>query len=260
MINLFRQRLQLLSSKSKLFLLFFSDITMAMTAWIVFGPPLINYIGTEFSYPILNTINDQFFQFLIPAFCSIFFMWFFGFYKSLIRFFDSMDAILTALIGSLIFGFGWTLVYLAHLNFLESNIIFITFLQGIILSFLFYALINITRIIARILIYPNSKEENAIPVVIYGAGAAGKELMEAVQIDRTKSLVAFYDDSKNLKNRLINKVPIYGSQKKLAELKIKYPNLEVLLAIPSLDQNERKDVISRLEELKISARLVPEVH
>ena len=260
MINLMRQRLQLLSSKSKLFLLFFSDILMAMTAWVVFGPPLINYIGTEFSYPILKTIYDQFFQFLIPALCSIFFMWFFGFYRSLIRFFDSMDAILTALIGSLIFGFGWALIYLSQLNFSDSNIIFIAFLQGIILSFLFYALINIIRIIARILIYPNSNEENAIPVVIYGAGAAGKELMEAVQIDKSKNLIAFYDDSNDLKNRLINKVPIYGSQKKLAELKTKYPNLEVLLAIPSLDQNERKDVISKLEELKISVRTVPAFH
>ena len=255
-----RQRLQLLSSKSKLFLLFFSDILMAMTAWVVFGPPLINYIGTEFSYPILKTIYDQFLQFLIPALCSIFFMWFFGFYRSLIRFFDSMDAILTALIGSLIFGFGWALIYLSQLNFSDSNIIFIAFLQGIILSFLFYALINIIRIIARILIYPNSNEENAIPVVIYGAGAAGKELMEAVQIDKSKNLIAFYDDSYDLKNRLINKVPIYGSQKKLAELKTKYPNLEVLLAIPSLDQNERKDVISKLEELKISVRTVPAFH
>ena len=260
MINLMRQRLQLLSSKSKLFLLFFSDILMAMTAWVVFGPPLINYIGTEFSYPILKTIYDQFLQFLIPALCSIFFMWFFGFYRSLIRFFDSMDAILTALIGSLIFGFGWALIYLSQLNFSDSNIIFIAFLQGIILSFLFYALINIIRIIARILIYPNSNEENAIPVVIYGAGAAGKELMEAVQIDKSKNLIAFYDDSNDLKNRLINKVPIYGSQKKLAELKTKYPNLEVLLAIPSLDQNERKDVISKLEELKISVRTVPAFH
>ena len=260
MINLMRQRLQLLSSKSKLFLLFFSDILMAMTAWVVFGPPLINYIGTEFSYPILKTIYDQFLQFLIPALCSIFFMWFFGFYRSLIRFFDSMDAILTALIGSLIFGFGWALIYLSQLNFSDSNIIFIAFLQGIILSFLFYALINIIRIIARILIYPNSNEENAIPVVIYGAGAAGKELMEAVQIDKSKNLIAFYDDSYDLKNRLINKVPIYGSQKKLAELKTKYPNLEVLLAIPSLDQNERKDVISKLEELKISVRTVPAFH
>ena len=260
MINLMRQRLQLLSSKSKLFLLFFSDILMAMTAWVVFGPPLINYIGTEFSYPILKTIYDQFFQFLIPALCSIFFMWFFGFYRSLIRFFDSMDAILTALIGSLIFGFGWALIYLSQLNFSDSNIIFIAFLQGIILSFLFYALINIIRIIARILIYPNSNEENAIPVVIYGAGAAGKELMEAVQIDKSKNLIAFYDDSNDLKNRLINKVPIYGSQKKLVELKTKYTNLEVLLAIPSLDQNERKDVISKLEELKISVRTVPAFH
>ena len=260
MINLMRQRLQLLSSKSKLFLLFFSDILMAMTAWVVFGPPLINYIGTEFSYPILKTIYDQFLQFLIPALCSIFFMWFFGFYRSLIRFFDSMDAILTALIGSLIFGFGWALIYLSQLNFSDSNIIFIAFLQGIILSFLFYALINIIRIIARILIYPNSNEENAIPVVIYGAGAAGKELMEAVQIDKSKNLIAFYDDSNDLKNRLINKVPIYGSQKKLVELKTKYPNLEVLLAIPSLDQNERKDVISKLEELKISVRTVPAFH
>ena len=260
MINLMRQRLQLLTSKSKLFLLFFSDILMAMTAWVVFGPPLINYIGTEFSYPILKTIYDQFLQFLIPALCSIFFMWFFGFYRSLIRFFDSMDAILTALIGSLIFGFGWALIYLSQLNFSDSNIIFIAFLQGIILSFLFYALINIIRIIARILIYPNSNEENAIPVVIYGAGAAGKELMEAVQIDKSKNLIAFYDDSYDLKNRLINKVPIYGSQKKLAELKTKYPNLEVLLAIPSLDQNERKDVISKLEELKISVRTVPAFH
>ena len=260
MINLMRQRLRLLSSKSKLLLLIFSDILMAMTAWVVFGPPLINYIGTEFSYPILNTIYDQFFQFLIPALCSIFFMWFFGFYRSLIRFFDSMDAILTALIGSLIFGFGWALIYLSQLNFSDSNIIFIAFLQGIILSFLFYALINIIRIIARILIYPNSNEENAIPVVIYGAGAAGKELMEAVQIDKSKNLIAFYDDSYDLKNRLINKVPIYGSQKKLAELKTKYPNLEVLLAIPSLDQNQRKDVISKLEELKISVRTVPAFH
>ena len=260
MISLIRRRLQLLSSKSKLIILIFSDIMMALSAWIIFGPPLINYIGTEFKYSILDTIFDQFFQFFIPVLSAIIFMWFFGFYRSLIRFFNSTDAILTALVGSLIFGFGWAIIYLSAINLSDSNIVFITFLQGIILSFLFYALINISRIIARILIYPNSKEENAIPVVIYGAGAAGKELMEAVQIDKSKDLIAFYDDSNNLKNRLINNVPIYGAPKKLKELKIKHPNLEVLLAIPSLDHNKRKEVISRLEELKISVRSVPAFH
>ena len=48
--------------------------------------------------------------------------------------------------------------------------------------------------------------------------------------------------------------------KKLQELKFKYPNLEVLLAILSLDNNKRKDVISKLEELKISVRTVPAFH
>jgi FlaA1/EpsC-like NDP-sugar epimerase len=260
MINIIRHRLQILSAKSKLVLLMLSDMTMAMIAWVVFGPPLINFIATEFKYSILSTIFNQFFQFLIPALSALFFMWFFGFYRSLIRFFDSMDAIFVAIIGSLIFGFGWALIYLGQINITDSSIIFISFLQGIILSFLFYALINISRIIAKILIYPKSIEENAIPVVIYGAGAAGKELMEAVQIDKNKNLIAFYDDSRDLKNRLINNVPIYGAQKKLQELKFKYPNLEVLLAIPSLDNNKRKDVISKLEELKISVRTVPAFH
>ena len=125
---------------------------------------------------------------------------------------------------------------------------------------MFYALINITRIIAKILIYPKPIEENAIPVVIYGAGAAGKELMESVQIDKTKNLVAFYDDSKNLRDRSINNIPIYGAPEKLKDLKDKYSNLEVLLAIPSLDHNQRKDVISKLEELRISVRTVPAFH
>ena len=60
-----------------------------------------------------------------------------------------MDAIFVAIIGSLIFGFGWALIYLGQINITDSSIIFISFLQGIILSFLFYALINISRIIAK---------------------------------------------------------------------------------------------------------------
>ena len=76
MINIIRHRLQILSAKSKLVLLMLSDMTMAMIAWVVFGPPLINFIATEFKYSILSTIFNQFFQFLIPALSALFFMWF----------------------------------------------------------------------------------------------------------------------------------------------------------------------------------------
>lgn len=255
-----RRKLSGLSRKPKILLLFFSDVLMGCLAWIIFGPPLVNAVATEFTISLISTILNQFHHFFVPAVISITFMYFFGFYRSLIRFFDSMDSIVTSMIGSIIFGFGWSLIYLSQLPLNSSNIVFITFLQGFILSVMFYALINVTRILARIIIYPNIRDENALPIVIYGAGAAGKELMEAIQIDRSKILLAFFDDSKDLIGRSINNTPIYGSLSKLRDLKNQYENIEVLLAIPSLSLNERRKVIARLEELKISVRTVPAFH
>ena len=76
--------------------------------------------------------------------------------------------------------------------------------------------------------------------------------MQAILLDRTKNLVAFFDDSRDLKNRLINNIPIYGSIEKLKSLRDNNNDLEVLLAIPSLESEKRRDVIAKLEKLKIS--------
>ena len=70
--------------------------------------------------------------------------------------------------------------------------------------------------------------------------------MEAVLID--KSIInCFFDDSKDLKDRTINNIPIYGSFAKLEELKKQYSNLEVLLAIPSLGLDRRREVFQDLK-------------
>lgn len=246
--------------KTKLTFLLLSDFLMGLIAWIIFGPPLVNAVATEFEITILDTFLNQFSHYFIPTFLAVLFMYAFGFYRSLIRFYDSMDAIKISIIGSLIFGFGWSFIYSSQLTVGTANIAFITFLQGFVLSVMFYALINVTRILARIIIYPDIRDENALPIVIYGAGAAGKELMEAVLIDKSKQLIAFFDDSKNLKDRSINNIPIYGSLSKLEGLKKEFPNIEVLLAIPSLGLEKRRNVISKLERLKISVRTVPAFH
>jgi FlaA1/EpsC-like NDP-sugar epimerase len=101
---------------------------------------------------------------------------------------------------------------------------------------------------------------DAVPIVIYGAGSAGQELCQAILMDKSKKLIAFYDDSKNLKDRSKNGIPIYGSLDNLKKLKKDYQNIEVLLAIPSLDIKKRRKVISKLEELKIAVRTVPALH
>ena len=186
-----RNKFSNLGRKTKLLILFFSDILMGFVAWTVFGPPLINAVGTDFEISIWDTISGQFFQFIFPVSIAIIFMYLFGFYRSLIRFFDSMDSLVTSITGSLIFGFSWAFIFLNQLSISASNIFFVTMMQGFVLSVIFYALIHVTRIVARIILYPETIDENAMPIVIYGAGASGKELMEAIQIDKSKNLIAF---------------------------------------------------------------------
>ena len=56
------------------------------------------------------------------------------------------------------------------------------------------------------------------------------------------------------------KFPIYWSLNNLKKLKKYYLKIEVLLAIPSLDITKRRNVLSKLEELKISVRTVSTLH
>ena len=41
-------------------------------------------------------------------------------------------------------------------------------------------------------------------IVIYGAGESGNELFQSILLDPSKRLLAFFDDSNNLKNLQIN--------------------------------------------------------
>ena len=88
----------------------------------------------------------------------------------------------------------------------------------------------------------------------------GNELLQSILLDPSKKILAFFDDSKNLKNRQINNIPILGSFKQLTELKKKFDDLEVLLAIPSIQTEQRREIISRLEKIKVAVRTVPSFH
>ncbi len=252
-------KLTTLKKPQKLLLLFFSDFLLAFVSWFTFGPPLTTSIATSFDIRPLEYVFSNWLQFLLPALITISTLYFFGFYKTLIRFFDPVDSIGTTSFASFIFGSVWAFLYI-YLNPIAYDFLFVIFLQGMVLSAVFLTLINLSRVVAKSVLQPIDSLSDAIPVVIYGAGSAGQELSQAILMDRSKKLIAFYDDSKNLKDRSKNGIPIYGSLDNLKTLKQDYQNLEVLLAIPSLDITKRRRVISKLEELKISVRTVPALH
>ena len=129
------------------------------------------------------------------------------------------------------------------------------------LSVVLFSFISSSRIFGKYVLFSlKNVQDNAEPIIIYGAGSAGKELFEALQFDNSKKILGFFDDSTELKDRSINKVPIYTNFKKLQKLKDSFRSLTVLLAIPSLDLAARREIITKLEELKIAVRTVPAFH
>ena len=58
----------------------------------------------------------------------------------------------------------------------------------------------------------------------------------------------------------INNIKIYGKNADIKMLKEKYKDLDIYLAIPSLSINERRKIISSLEEFKVAVRSIPSLH
>ena len=91
-------------------------------------------------------------------------------------------------------------------------------------------------------------------VVIYGAGAAGAQLISSIKTVGNYKIIFIIDDNKELWNRDINGIKIF-SPKKIKEKKIDIDY--VLFAIPSLPLYKRKQIIYEIQNLGIPILQVP---
>ena len=253
-------KLQNLNRKSKLFVIMCNDFFLGLICWLVFGPPMATYIASEFSTGIFDILFREWKSFIVPIMTAMIYLYVVGFYKSLIKFFDSKDSIFISLVGSLIFGGSWALLHVYQFQIISTSFLSIAVLQGFLLAAVFYAFLNLSRDVAKYLLYAENNNTDAKPIVIYGAGASGNELFQATLLDPTKKLLAFYDESKDLQDRQINNVPILGSFSKLKKLKDQFRDLEVWLAMPSIHTEKRREIITKLEKIKVSVRTVPSFH
>ena len=249
-----------LSRRKKLFVLVIADLCIAFFCWVVFGPPLSLLIATNFQTSLLGLIYTNYISFLVPFSLAFFYLYLSGFYRSLMKFFDSKDSIFRAMIGAFIFGFSWGGVYLAQYEVIRTDYLTTVLLQSLLLSSVLYAFLQISRDFARLIIYPSKEKLNARPVLIYGAGAAGNELYQSIKNNPKIRIIGFYDNSFKLKGADINNIKIYGKPKQIKKLSEKYRGLEIYLAIPSLDIHERRKIISSLEKFKVAVRSMPALH
>jgi UDP-N-acetylglucosamine 4,6-dehydratase len=258
--NTLRNTLKNLTRRDKLILLIFTDCLIAFLCWVVFGPPFSFMIASNFESSLYKIIQSNIFSFIVPfLFTFSYFLWS-GFYRSLMKFFDSKDSIFRALIGSLIFGIFWGASYLSQYEIIRTDFLYTVILQAFLLSAVFYAFLQISRDIAQLIIYPKNERFNGKPVLIYGAGSAGNELYQAIKVNSAVRVIGFYDNSPTLSGAEINNIKIFSKQKHIKKLSEKYPGMEIYLAIPSLSTKERRKIISGLEGYKIAIRSMPALH
>lgn len=93
-------------------------------------------------------------------------------------------------------------------------------------------------------------------VIIYGAGAAGRQLLATLEHGGDYAPVAFVDDATELQGRDISGVRIFPPSR-LQRLIDEHGVESVLLAIPSATRRQRRDILERLEPHCLRVQTIP---
>ena len=248
------------SKPKKILILIIVDFLLAFMCWVIFGPPFSAILEAGFNIRMIDVLIQNQLNFIFPSLLTVTYFYFSGFYRSSIRFSDSRDLISRSLKGSFVFGLTWGGVYLFEHEIIRNGYLLTVFFKSLLISFVFYGSLQISRDMARLMIYQYRERKYGKPVLIYGAGSAGNELFHAIKNNKDINVIGFFDNASSLNGSDINNIKIYGKNKHIKKLSDKHKDLEIYLAIPSLSISERRSIISSLEKYKVAVRSIPALH
>lgn len=181
----------------------------------------------------------------------------FGLYRAIIRYLG-MQAIWTIVQAILLY----TIVF--------AVVVLISNIQGVprtmygIQFLLLLMLVGGSRLMARWWIHHTQNGFNQLarnkktvpPVIIYGAGASGIQLVAALKQSYQYRPVAFIDDAVEFHKQQINGLTVYPFTQ-LSYVIEKYTAADLLLAIPSASRSCRSKLIRLLEPYPLHVRTLP---
>lgn len=95
-----------------------------------------------------------------------------------------------------------------------------------------------------------------LPVLIYGAGDVGQQLMRALEQSREYKPVAFVDDDKTLWGQVVQRLRVYKPDR-IDKAIERHGVKEILLALSSAPLHRRRAVIRALEPLPVQVKTLP---
>ncbi len=97
-------------------------------------------------------------------------------------------------------------------------------------------------------------------IMVIGAGAAAAILIKEFKMrDAGSEVICAIDDNKNKRNKYILGVPIVGNRRDIAYNLEKYNIDEIIIAIPSADINNTKEIIKICQETQKPVKILPAV-
>jgi len=184
---------------------------------------------------------------LLLLFCTFVFQLLFHNYDSLWRYAESREYLF--------------LLMAAFCGFVAYEVFSRVFFRDSVLSFILLTAIVSTWVLAMLLVrfiyryYPGKARKaahNAIPVAIVGAGSAAIQLLYALEMSTTNryDVKCFFDDDPEKQHQRIHSIEVKGRIDDIPEMiKAMRINL-VIVAIPSLGEARRQEILRMLAELE----------
>lgn len=94
--------------------------------------------------------------------------------------------------------------------------------------------------------------------LIYGAGAAGRQIATALTHNKDIKIVGFLDDNETLNGQVLNGLTIYSAKNLNHHVERLRVN-SILLALPSVTRQRRQEIINRIRNTRLSVRTLPSV-
>lgn len=99
--------------------------------------------------------------------------------------------------------------------------------------------------------------QNKKNILIYGAGYAGFQLASFLSHNKDIRVLGIIDDDHSLKGHYINNLKVLGDHTEIPRIRVKVNPLEVLLAMPKMEHEKRKELLRYLEDKHVAVRTVP---
>jgi len=229
-----------LSRKSKVLIQLVTDVLMFSSSFIcallLQGESLQLIANPEIFLTLIISIVSG-----IAAFAS------FGLYQSLVRFI-TVHVMMIVAKGVLVSSCCLALFFVI----LDVNIPLTVPLNHALLLFL---ITGVIRFQIRQL-FRNSREKSRKPAVIYGAGAAGRELQNTLFHNNEIRPVAFIDDDPDMQGMTISGCSVYPINSFTKALK-KYEVELVLLALPNISRQRRRQIVDAFQGQGVELKTIP---